>query len=423
VSDDELLKIVCDFFTGSPDFNGIPASRLGEISGEAWEKLRVQIASLILARKIDLTFASVHGNPHIKRLPDLPPAQQSSRLNSENVGGICVYPSANLLASRSDLHSYDDRPYLLRLAIGEPQLRAVFFELSVLEKYFRDPRYLCRFWDSAGSISVREEHYLSEKMAERDKVLLQTFGIGYDPDRNRVVAVFLRDLSGLSAEHQQIWKAHEMSVPCTMNSDYEGACIWGVWPEHHSVYAAFIQEQIEINKLSALIGKAPLFKKTFEGGERPIEFSLMLRPTLRNFQEFAHVVDKMLSENLNRGFFKGDVPLQETETSGDGDTRVRDLGTVELLKRWLRTRYRNRDGEDKSEEVVQPLRAVRKVRQPIAHALNADEYDLLLPRRQDELLGEVVLTLQKLRLILMSHPKAKGYSAPTWLDGGKIVFY
>jgi hypothetical protein len=423
VSDDEILKIACDFFIESHDFNGIPAKRLAEVSGETWEKLRPQIASLILARRVDLTFASIHENPHIKRLSDLPSEEQAARLNSEDVGGICVYPSAQLLVSRADLHSYDDRPYSRRLAIGEPQLRAMFFELSVLEKYFRDPRYLCRFWDSAGSISVRDEHYLSGKMAERDKVLLQTFGIGYDPDRNRVVAVFLRDLSGLSAEHQQIWGAHEMSVPCTMNSDYEGACIWGMWPEHHSAYAAFIQEQIEINKLSALIGKAPLFKKTFEGDERPIEFSVMLRPTLRNFQEFAHVVDKMLSENLNRSFFKGDISLQKREGTSEGETRVWELGTIELLKRWLKARYRNRDGEDRSDEVVEPLRAVRKVRQPIAHALNPDEYDLSLPHRQDELLGEVVLTLQKLRLILMSHPKAKGYSAPAWLDSGKIVFY
>jgi hypothetical protein len=208
-----------------------------------------------------------------------------------------------------------------------------------------------------------------------------------------------------------------------MNSDYERASIWGMWPEHHSVYAAFIQEQIEINRLSALIGKAPLFRKTFADYERPIEFSSMLRPTRRNFQEFAHLLDKMLSENLNRDFFKGDIPVQDRNKTSDGDIRVRDLGTIELLERWLRARYRNREGEDRSDEVVRPLRSVRKVRQPVAHALNPDEYDPTLLHKQDELLGEVVLTLQKLRLILTSHPKAKGYSAPAWLDGDKIVFY
>jgi len=270
------------------------------------------------------------------------------------------------VSTRPELRQYDDRPYTRRLAVAEPQLRAVFFELSVLDKYFRDPHYRCDFGDSEGSISVRDKHYLSDQMAERDKVLLQTFGIGYDHNRNRIVAVFLRYLSDLSAEHQQIWKAHEVSGPCTMNSDYERASIWGMWPEHYSVYQAFIHEQIEINKLSVMIGKPPLFKKTFEEYGRPIEFSPMLRPTLRNFQEFAHTLDKMLSENLNRDFFKGDIPPEDRKTTSDGDVRVQALGTITLLQRWLTAHYRNRDGEDKAGEVVQPFRSVRQARQPIA---------------------------------------------------------
>ena len=259
-------------------------------------------------------------------------------------------------------------------------MNAVFFELSILEKYFRDPRYFCYFGDSEGRISVHDEHYLSAQMPERDKILIETFGIGYDQNRNRVVAVFLRYLSDLSAEHQQMWRAHELSQLCTINSDYERASLWGMWPEHHSVYQAFIQEQIEINKLSAMIGKPILFKKTFEGYGRPVEFSIMLRPTLRAFQEFAHVLDKMLSENLNRDFFKGDVSFYEIEKTKDGEQK-KTLNTITLLQRWLQKHYRNRDGEEKSKEVLQPFRKVREARQPVAHALKADVYDLSLPKK------------------------------------------
>ncbi len=172
-----------------------------------------------------------------------------------------------------------------------------------------------------------------------------------------------------------------------------------------------------------MIGKPPLFKKTFEEYDRPLEFSPMLRPTVRNFQEFAHTLDKMLSENLDRDFFRGDIALEDREATSDGTVRVVPLGTITLLQRWLRARYRNRDGEDKSGEVVQPLRDVRSARQPGAHTLSQDEYDPSLPQRQDDLLGQVTITLQKLRLILTSHPKAKGYAAPEWLDSNKIVFY
>jgi len=57
---------------------------------------------------------------------------------------------------------------------------------------------------------------------------------------------------------------------------------------------------------------------------------------------------------------------------------------------------------------VRPFGNVRAARQPGAHALSQDEYNPALPQRQDNLLGEVIITLQKLRLILTSHPKAKG---------------
>jgi len=49
-----------------------------------------------------------------------------------------------------------------------------------------------------------------------------------------------------------------------MNSDFERAMIWGLWGEYESVYNAFIQEQVEINRLCALIGKPALFRQTFE---------------------------------------------------------------------------------------------------------------------------------------------------------------
>lgn len=415
--------MVCDFFVQSHDFNGAPATHLVGLSGSTWPELRSQLARLIETRKVDLALASLHENPHIKRLSNLPVDTQLTGLAEESIGGICIYPSSDLMGTRPELRQYDDRPYTRRLALAEPQLQAAFFELNVLEKYFRDPRYRCYFGDSEGSISVQDEHYLSDQMSERDKVLLQTFGIGYDRGRNRVVAVFLRYLSSLSADHQQIWKAHEVPGHCTMNSDYERASIWGMWPEHHSVYQAFIQEQVEINKLSVMIGKPPLFKRTFEDYGRPIEFSPMLRPTLRSFQEFAHTLDKMLSENLDRSFFMGDIALEDREATRDGAVKIVPLGTITLLERWLRSRYRNRDGEDRSQEVVGPLRDVRAARQPGAHTLTQDEYDPTLPQRQDNLLGGVIITLQKLRFILMSHPRAKGYAAPTWLDSGKIVFY
>jgi hypothetical protein len=381
-------------------------------------------SKLVQEEKISLVFASHSINPHIKRLPDLPLDEQLEKLSNEEPNTICAYPTSHLIRAGADLSIYDTQPFTKRIATGEPQLQPVFFELDVLDRYYRDPRYHFDFDDFSGSIGITTEHYESQDVAERDKVLLQSFGVGYDSNRNRVVVAFLRYLSDLSPEHQQIWNAFVVNDKCSMNSDYERATIYGYWPEYYSVYQAFLAEQVEINKLAHLIGKPSLFKKTFEEEKRPKGFIPMLRPTRKNFNEFIQVLDKMISENINRGFFKGDIPLEHQVQRDDGTVEIQRPGTLRLLEQWLSKKYRTADSEDVSREALAPLREVRKLRQEPAHKLRQDEYDRTYPQRQDKILGEACRALTMLRLIFWSHPRAREtYSPPNWLDSDKIVFY
>jgi hypothetical protein len=213
-SDEDLLKVAATAFVKSGDFNGITAAALAREADVAWEHLKPALARLVSEGQVNLAFASHATNPHIKRLPDLPVDEQLRRLETESPGGIGIYPDETVLKPLVGARGQPEGPYTLRLALGSAQLVPVFFELKVLATYFSDPRYHCRFWDSSGLISVCDEHYQSDAMPEKDKVLLQSFGIGYDRDRNRVVAVFLRYLADLSPQHQRIWQAHEMSGPC-----------------------------------------------------------------------------------------------------------------------------------------------------------------------------------------------------------------
>ena len=425
LTDSEALKEICNFFNQSRDFNGIPASSMVANHNISWAELQVQLARLLISGQISLTFESYSQNPHIKRIPDLPLKVQLDGIKTEDIGGVCVYPAPNEIEKTVNLRPYDNRPYTRRLALAEPQLIPIFFDLHVLERYFSDPRYSCWFGDSEGHISLTDESYLSEQMTERDKVSLQSFGIGYDQNLNRVVVVFLRYLSDLSPEHQQAWKANEVLGPCKMNSDYERASIWGEWPEYYSVYEAFIQEQIEINKLSSLIGKPPLFKETYQEHHRPIAFSSMLRPTSQNLDAFVHLLDKMLSDNMDKRFFEGDIPLEEQIKRKDNTIEVRPLGTLILLERWLNKYYKNQAGKDVSREVIAPFKDIRAARQPTAHSIKPNEYNPSFPKRQDEILGRTKQGLTILRLIFSSHPKARAaaYEAPGWLDSNKIVFY
>ncbi len=380
--DDALLEVVTKYFTSSSDFNGILVDRLTSILRTTTAEVTNGLERLLKQGKVSVSFASHQSNPYIKRLADLPVHEQLRRIHSESPSTYCVYPAEAILKNRTDIETFSNRPFTRRLALGEPQLIPVFFELAVLERYYRDPRFHFEFHDYSGQIVISDAAYKAPDLPERDKVLLNTFGIGYDKHRNRVVVVYLRYLSDLSPEHQQFWLSHIISDECSMNSDYARATINGEWPEYHSAYRALITEIIELNKLALLIGKAVLFHDTFENS-RPAGFLPMLRPTMHNFHDFVHLLDKMVSENINRDFFRGEISLEQEIPRRDGKVQVQPLGTLTLLRDWLRAHYRTEDGEDVSDGIVAPLKHVRDLRQRPAHVIEQDQYDLALPEQQD----------------------------------------
>ncbi len=150
----------------------------------------------------------------------------------------------------------------------------------------------------------------------------------------------------------------------------------------------------------------------------------MLRPTKQHLSEYVHLLDKLLSENINRDFFQGDIALERRVERPDGSFDVDRPGTLKLLEEWLSTRYKDANGEDVAREVLRPLREIRTIRQKPAHAIEGNEYDERYTQEQDRLLGEATRALTKLRYILWSHPDAKDrYSPPDWLDSDRIVFY
>ena len=91
--------------------------------------------------------------------------------------------------------------------------------------------------------------------------------------------------------------------------------------------------------------------------------------------EFVHLLDKMLSENMNKRFFTGDVPLEETIHRRDGRIEVRQRGTLTVLDEWLHKTVRFQD-EAPYRAIIGPLRQIRKLRQRPAHAVLRDDYDM-----------------------------------------------
>lgn len=240
------------------------------------QEVKEAMRLLIEKGLISLNFGDRHPNPHIKAFPAEEAEIQERKLEeASDLRHVCAYPTRCHLEKMVDPRDYPDEPFTRRLALGEPQLSLLAFDLSVLEIYRNDPRYYYTNDDISGTISVSDEYFESEEMPASDQVLLEHFGFAYDPGFNRAVAVYLRYLSRLSPEHQQIWQARLVKGEYELHPDYYLSSM-GHWPEHISIFDAFLEELHHINEMCKLMGKPPLFRNELK--DRPRSLSFLIRP-------------------------------------------------------------------------------------------------------------------------------------------------
>jgi len=284
-----------------------------------------------------------------------------------------VYPEKKHLQTVVNTNQYSGRPFTLRLALGEAQLSYLSFDLSVLEAYRNDPRYHYSTDDIHGWISIGDKYCESEEVPESDQVLLESFSFSYDREFRRTVAVFSIYLSGLSPEHQQIWNAKLIRSKFILHPEY-ALSVCGRSPENESVFTAFIAELQIINEMCAAMGEPPLFRDDFKDRGKPREFSFLIRPTAKEFQNFVYILDKMISDNFNRDFFKGDVHLEDETTRPDGKIQVNQKGTIRLLEEWVKQKFRIEEPQPIT-DMIECFKEIRKIRQRPAHALDDNEFN------------------------------------------------
>ncbi len=417
---DDILRKITEFYLSSRDFNGLRIENLVHDFKLKESEIKSIIISLIQEDKISLNFGDIHPNPYIKAFPEESTEKQIAKLQSANFKHVCAYPSVSHLALMVGPFDYEDKPFTRRLALGEPQLSFESFDLSVLAFYRNDPRYCYTSNDITGKICVSDKYDESEEMPSSDQVLLQSFGFSYDSELNRAVAVFLRYLSGLSPQHQQIWNAKILQGNYKLHPDYFRSSILGEWPEHVSIFNAFIEELHHINEMCKLMRRPPLFRD--ELGDKPREFCLLIRPTLKEYNDFVHLLDKAISENINREFFLDDVQFQDDEIRNDGKVVVHQKGTIQILDEWLRLKFRTKDGKP-IEEMIKTFKKIRQLRQRPAHIIDDDAFNQKYVEQQRELIIEAYTGIRLIRLIFEKHPNVKGYKISGYLKEGKILTY
>jgi hypothetical protein len=133
--------------------------------------------------------------------------------------------------------------------------------------------------------------------------MLETFGFSYNENLDRAVAVFIRYLVDQSSEQQMYWKSYELKGDYKLHPEYYNISILGNWPEREPICEAILEEIDIINKMCSLMRRPTLFHNSYRGENRPKYFSLLIRPTLKEFNDFIHTFDKILSDNINKKFF------------------------------------------------------------------------------------------------------------------------
>lgn len=419
----------------SSDFNGIPLRNISKELKMDYEDSIDLIKELVVEDIISIQSST---NPHIIGFKHYPVDSQiqileEAKKTTETVHSygvitmvsedtefpICLYPSKNYLQEKRDLSTFNNAFYTKQLALGEPHLKPVFFEIEVLDRYFNDPRFDFDFEDYSGQISCKYDENEKPIVREEDDIFMKTFGLGFDENGNRLAVVYLRYLKDLTDEHQVYWRSKEKSGNCKMLEEYHQNTIQGDWTFSYSIFSGFLGEQKCINDLTELVFSKPIFKKTFEKDNRPKEFTFFFTPTLKNYNDFILLLDKMISENINKDFFDGKVELFQFIKLEDGIVERQSKGTLQLFEEWLNSVF-NVKGNGAVSELFKPLKKVRRERQNPAHKINENQYDKQFIEKQKEVMNEVYSVFRNLRNIFHQHPKARNFEIPDWLENGKI---
>jgi hypothetical protein len=423
ISKNVVLIVVTRFYLRSSDFNGISAVELSAALKTPWSDLIEPLRTLVMNDQIGILGQGTDIDTHVLRMGFPSREMQLAQIARPPSPHTCIYPRLKHLAKVVDPSKYADKPYRLALALGEPQLAYRVFDLTVLEEYRKNPRY--RYWtnDVGGQICINGERRDDGSGGDGDQVLLPTFGFAYDAAQTRAVAVLLHYLAALTPKHQKIWKDKELKGTFELYPDYFGTTILGNQPEGASIFAAVVAEIRLINELARAMGRPDLFEEHYEpdGEDRIREFSCLVRPTPGEYHHFVRVLDKLLSESLNREFFRADLPSDTNTGKVDGSAANHQKGTLEMLVDWGSRTFQPSQ-LDRWLQACRAMRKVRSLRQRPEGATDEAAFDQEYVKKQRDLVISAYKSLHVLREMMSQHPAAAGVhlSVPAWMRSGRV---
>jgi F0F1-type ATP synthase gamma subunit len=133
-------------------------------------------------------------------------------------------------------------------------------------------------------------------------------------------------------------------------------------------------------------------------------------PTKREYQEFAETLDKLMSDNLNRNFFKNRMATSFEDTQ---------KGTIALLEEYF-NRFMTARDRSPVDDMLKTFRKVRSERSKSSHHDLKDEFKYEYNHKQRDIMREAYTAIRLIRLAFTNAPDAKDIEVPGWLYKGEI---
>lgn len=403
---DDLLARVIEHYLGSHEFNGLP---VGESTGpyqNAEGLLREGLVQLVTTTD----YMNTHIRPWVKDDRDRQVSELAAVSRGELMG--CLYPTPAAMEAHGPTVTHSE-PYRDRMTLGHGTLELVFFELAAVEGYVNEPAFSFTFSDDGFRFTTATDFDHTD-----DDLLAFEAGYAYDhtvdyqgdePIR-RYWCAFLHDLVKLPARHQLRLSTFERAPDDLFpHPDWWDREIGGRWLDVIGPFTKILWELKAINDVWSIAFQASLFGTV----DRPRAWGWVLRPTTGAWNEFIHLTDKLLSDNLrHEGLDAAGAP----KTDGDGN----QLGTLTRLQALLVSVSRKATTES-VRFVLEPLREVRKQRQGPAHKIADTVTDANVVNKQRDLLRDVAESLQAIRSFAQTHPKVRAadWNPPQYIDNSR----
>ncbi len=407
-----IIDRVVKNYLESRDFNGISVRYFVKDAEHS------AIKKLIDERKIDLLREDEDVNCHIKRLGVRPAKDQLKKIESDGFSG-CLYPTPELL-KELNAGAEEKSPYTQELMRGVSQLSFKAIDIRMVEWYRNDPRFKYKTDDIYCQIFQRADTKVKGLEIRKDDFEFFRFGFAYNSEKNRAIAAFICDLYKLPYELQIEMKKHELKGDYKLHPGFYETSIIGNFPSGISAYTAFLEEKNQINKICKIIGKPSLFKTSHSIDDGlPDGFGILIRPTKKEFGNFALLLDQFLGDDISYDFFKKDIDIHDHFKDKDDNPVKKPKGTIQLLEEWVKSKFTLGNPEAFT-EFFKDFRAIRKTRQGPAHRAEDNEFNEEYIIKQRELIEKAFNVIRGLRIMLHKHPKAQDYKIPAYLDESKI---